>query len=170
VLLFDLRKPRAPLAVLKGHRKAVSYVRWAGGDELVSASTDSTIRLWAGTGAKGSSDNALPAAAAAAPLMMNSQEQQPTLSELQQQPSAANGPACSTASKDSAQDKSGLSGRGLGGDEPGFGSSGWCCTQVFSGHTNSKHFVWTEYRGAFHCVWIGDKPGFRIPPGLCKTQ
>ena len=29
-----------------GHRKAVSYVRWLGDGEVVSASTDSTLRLW----------------------------------------------------------------------------------------------------------------------------
>ena len=29
-----------------GHRKAVSYVRYLNGRELVSASTDSTLRLW----------------------------------------------------------------------------------------------------------------------------
>ena len=29
-----------------GHRKAVSYVRWLGEGEVVSASTDSTLRLW----------------------------------------------------------------------------------------------------------------------------
>ncbi len=32
--------------VLLGHGKAVSYVRWMGGNELVSASTDGTLRLW----------------------------------------------------------------------------------------------------------------------------
>eukprot|EP00775_Hariotina_reticulata_P009553 gene9554-9716_t len=146
VLLFDLRSPRAALAVLKGHRKAVSYVRWAGSDQLVSSSTDSTVRLWAATGTKGSSDNVLPAAAATAPVMC-SQDQQPVLSEG---PYAAQGPACSTASKDSAQDRSGLSGRGSAGDEAGFNSSsGWCCTQVFTGHTNSKHFVGLSTEGPF---------------------
>ena len=29
-----------------GHRKAVSYVRWLSDGEVVSASTDSTLRLW----------------------------------------------------------------------------------------------------------------------------
>ena len=29
-----------------GHRKAVSYVRYLNENELVSASTDSTLRLW----------------------------------------------------------------------------------------------------------------------------
>ena len=29
-----------------GHRKAVSYVRWLSDTEVVSASTDSTLRLW----------------------------------------------------------------------------------------------------------------------------
>ena len=36
----------APLAVIGGHRKAVSYVRFLGGDQLVSASTDNKLKLW----------------------------------------------------------------------------------------------------------------------------
>lgn len=32
--------------VTAGHRKAVSYVRYLNGNDLVSASTDSTLRLW----------------------------------------------------------------------------------------------------------------------------
>eukprot|EP00301_Raphidiophrys_heterophryoidea_P005037 c12151_g1_i1.p1 GENE.c12151_g1_i1~~c12151_g1_i1.p1 ORF type:complete len:607 (+),score=162.88 c12151_g1_i1:273-2093(+) len=43
---FDLRNIRTPLFVLKGHKKAVSYVKFLGGDEIVSASTDSTLKLW----------------------------------------------------------------------------------------------------------------------------
>lgn len=46
VYLYDLRHPAAPLAALPGHRKAVSYVRWFSSSDLVSASTDSTLRLW----------------------------------------------------------------------------------------------------------------------------
>lgn len=43
---FDLRNPSAPLHVFKGHRKAVSYVKFLSTNELASASTDSTLRLW----------------------------------------------------------------------------------------------------------------------------
>lgn len=35
-----------PLAVVAGHSKAVSYVRFLGGDRLVTASTDSRLKLW----------------------------------------------------------------------------------------------------------------------------
>ena len=42
---YDLRQPNAPFVTLQGHRKAVSYVRWVG-DEVVSASTDNTLKLW----------------------------------------------------------------------------------------------------------------------------
>lgn len=45
-LLYDLRAPAAPLAVMACHSKAVSYVRHASSTELVTASTDSTLRLW----------------------------------------------------------------------------------------------------------------------------
>lgn len=44
--LYDLRATAQPLMTLMGHRKAVSYVRFCGADDLVSASTDSTLRLW----------------------------------------------------------------------------------------------------------------------------
>ncbi|KAG0359915.1 coatomer subunit alpha [Gamsiella multidivaricata] len=43
---YDLRKANEPLFIFKGHRKAVSYVKFLGREELVSASTDSTLKLW----------------------------------------------------------------------------------------------------------------------------
>jgi len=43
---FDLRHIRAPLHVFKDHKKAVSYVKFLSSDEIVSASTDSTLKLW----------------------------------------------------------------------------------------------------------------------------
>ncbi|CAG8556200.1 10038_t:CDS:10, partial [Ambispora leptoticha] len=43
---YDLRHTREPVFVYKGHRKAVSYVKFLGSNEFVSASTDSTLRLW----------------------------------------------------------------------------------------------------------------------------
>jgi WD40 repeat protein len=43
---FDLRNPSNPLFVFRGHRKAVSYVKFLSSNELASASTDSTLRLW----------------------------------------------------------------------------------------------------------------------------
>jgi E3 ubiquitin-protein ligase RFWD2 len=43
---FDLRNASLPLYVFKGHRKAVSYVKFISSSELASASTDSTLRLW----------------------------------------------------------------------------------------------------------------------------
>ena len=47
VHLFDLRYPAEAVAVLSGHRKATSYVRFlSSGDELISASTDSTMCVW----------------------------------------------------------------------------------------------------------------------------
>jgi protein suppressor of PHYA-105 1 len=44
--LFDLRQTAQPLACVHGHRRAVSYVRWLGGEQLVTASTDNTLKLW----------------------------------------------------------------------------------------------------------------------------
>jgi len=47
VHIFDLRKPSEALVALSAHRKAVSYVRFLeSGNELVSASTDSTLCIW----------------------------------------------------------------------------------------------------------------------------
>ncbi|KAG9292436.1 hypothetical protein G9A89_015306 [Geosiphon pyriformis] len=43
---YDLRQTREPVFVYKGHRKAVSYVKFIGPNEFVSASTDSTLKLW----------------------------------------------------------------------------------------------------------------------------
>lgn len=46
VHIYDLRNTKATLSVFKGHRKAVSYVKYINSQELVSASTDSQLRLW----------------------------------------------------------------------------------------------------------------------------
>nr|WIG64894.1 constitutively photomorphogenic 1 [Ginkgo biloba] len=43
---YDLRNISVPLYVFNGHRKAVSYVKFISTNELASASTDSTLRLW----------------------------------------------------------------------------------------------------------------------------
>ncbi|XP_057954648.1 E3 ubiquitin-protein ligase COP1 isoform X2 [Malania oleifera] len=43
---YDLRSFSNPIHSFSGHRKAVSYVKFLSNDELASASTDSTLRLW----------------------------------------------------------------------------------------------------------------------------
>jgi E3 ubiquitin-protein ligase RFWD2 len=47
VYLYDLRRGGEALQTMRGHRKAVSYVKWCDAQQLASASTDSTLRLWA---------------------------------------------------------------------------------------------------------------------------
>lgn len=44
--VFDTRKTDAPMAVLGGATRAVSYVKHLGGDTVVGASTDNAIRSW----------------------------------------------------------------------------------------------------------------------------
>lgn len=44
--MYDLRYASKPLDLMKGHRKAVSYVRFADDSTIVSASTDCTLRQW----------------------------------------------------------------------------------------------------------------------------
>uniref|UniRef100_A0A914VHH5 RING-type domain-containing protein n=1 Tax=Plectus sambesii TaxID=2011161 RepID=A0A914VHH5_9BILA len=46
VHLYDLRNVSKAVNVFKGHRKAVSYVKYCNEREVVSASTDSHLRLW----------------------------------------------------------------------------------------------------------------------------
>ena len=43
---YDLRSTKQPLNVFKGHRKAVSYVKFLNSEDIVSASTDSQLKLW----------------------------------------------------------------------------------------------------------------------------
>ncbi|KAL3695159.1 hypothetical protein R1sor_008810 [Riccia sorocarpa] len=46
IYCYDLRTTKAPLCVLAGHNKTVSYVRFVDSCTLVSASTDNTLKLW----------------------------------------------------------------------------------------------------------------------------
>jgi E3 ubiquitin-protein ligase RFWD2 len=46
---YDLRSTAAPVNIYRGHRKAVSYVKFMNGSEFISASTDSSLKLWSST-------------------------------------------------------------------------------------------------------------------------
>uniref|UniRef100_A0A7N0V0K2 Protein kinase domain-containing protein n=1 Tax=Kalanchoe fedtschenkoi TaxID=63787 RepID=A0A7N0V0K2_KALFE len=46
IYYYDLRNPRTPLCTLVGHGKTVSYVKFIDSTNLVSASTDNTLKLW----------------------------------------------------------------------------------------------------------------------------
>lgn len=136
VQLFDLRAPRGPLAVLKGHSKAVSYVRWAGPDALVSASTDSTLRLWTAAGGRGSSDSG------------RGQQQQ------------KQGTAAAAAA----------GGGGGGGGGWDCEEGGWHCSQVFRGHSNSKHFVGLATQGPFIACGSETNEVFMYHQGLAQPS
>ncbi|GBM05356.1 E3 ubiquitin-protein ligase COP1 [Araneus ventricosus] len=43
---YDLRNASQSVEVFRGHKKAVSYVKFLNGKEIVSASTDSQLKLW----------------------------------------------------------------------------------------------------------------------------
>lgn len=43
---YDLRNTKSAISVFKGHEKAVSYVKFLSETQLVSASTDSQLKLW----------------------------------------------------------------------------------------------------------------------------
>ncbi|KAK9877062.1 hypothetical protein WA026_016088 [Henosepilachna vigintioctopunctata] len=43
---YDLRNMKEAVMMFKGHKKAVSYVKFLNSDEIVSASTDSQLKMW----------------------------------------------------------------------------------------------------------------------------
>ena len=43
---YDLRNTKEAIKIFKGHKKAVSYVKFSNNNEFVSASTDSTLKSW----------------------------------------------------------------------------------------------------------------------------
>ncbi|XP_028133914.1 E3 ubiquitin-protein ligase COP1 isoform X1 [Diabrotica virgifera virgifera] len=43
---YDLRNMKEAVNVFKGHKKAVSYVKFLNSEEIVSASTDSQLKMW----------------------------------------------------------------------------------------------------------------------------
>jgi E3 ubiquitin-protein ligase RFWD2 len=46
VHLYDIRNTSKAVNIFRGHRKAVSYVKYCNETEVVSASTDSNLRVW----------------------------------------------------------------------------------------------------------------------------
>ncbi|KAH9609206.1 hypothetical protein KSS87_002242 [Heliosperma pusillum] len=46
IYYYDLRNPRVPLCTMIGHNKTVSYIKFLDSTNLVSSSTDNTLKLW----------------------------------------------------------------------------------------------------------------------------
>ena len=46
IYYYDLRKSRIPLCAVNGHSKTVSYIKFVDSTNIVSASTDNTLKLW----------------------------------------------------------------------------------------------------------------------------
>lgn len=46
IYYYDLRSAKVPLCTLIGHNKTVSYVKFVDATNLVSASTDNSLKLW----------------------------------------------------------------------------------------------------------------------------
>lgn len=46
IYYYDLRNLKTPLCTLVGHNKTVSYIKFVDTVNLVSASTDNTLKLW----------------------------------------------------------------------------------------------------------------------------
>jgi WD40 repeat protein len=46
IYYYDLRNSKVPLCTLIGHNKTVSYVKFVDTTNIVSASTDNTLKLW----------------------------------------------------------------------------------------------------------------------------
>lgn len=46
IYYYDLRNPKVPLCTLVGHNKTVSYVKFVDATNLVSASTDNSLKRW----------------------------------------------------------------------------------------------------------------------------
>ncbi|GAV72302.1 Pkinase domain-containing protein/WD40 domain-containing protein [Cephalotus follicularis] len=46
IYYYDLRNSKVPLCTLVGHNKTVSYIKFVDSTNLVSASTDNTLKLW----------------------------------------------------------------------------------------------------------------------------
>ncbi|XP_014217914.1 E3 ubiquitin-protein ligase RFWD2 [Copidosoma floridanum] len=46
VYYYDLRNTSEPLRIFKGHKKSVSYLKFLNDHEIVSASTDSQLKMW----------------------------------------------------------------------------------------------------------------------------
>ena len=44
--VYDLRNVNQPVTVLSGHKRAISYAAYSKDSELLTASTDNTLRLW----------------------------------------------------------------------------------------------------------------------------
>lgn len=155
VYLFDLRQLQQPLVSLQGHRRPVSYAKFFGGQQLVSASIDGTLAVWDLAPLLGLAADAASAAAAAPTAAADSSSR--GLSDAGLGASPANSACCSSDSSPAQQPvpsrPNGSDGSGVA--TPPVAATGMAAVddaaaatggqqqpwRVFRGHTNEKNFV-----------------------------
>uniref|UniRef100_A0A383V7J3 Uncharacterized protein n=1 Tax=Tetradesmus obliquus TaxID=3088 RepID=A0A383V7J3_TETOB len=130
VYLYDLRQLAQPLAVLRGHSRPVSYAKFFGGQQLVSASIDGTLAAW----------DLLPV--------------------LGQAVSSSSGSGTGhSSSSSSASAYPGTSSRWRAGEQHQQQqqlSQPW---KVFKGHTNEKNFVGLAVQPSAGLMAVGSETG-----------
>lgn len=159
VYLYDMRQLQQPIVTLHGHRRPVSYAKFFGSQQLVSASIDGTLAIWdLGHLLGGTASELVSAASAAGPLAEGQTGPSPASStccssdgscwqQPQQQCSAkiaaearcssADGGACCTTLPNAAG-AAGCGNTGIAAGSQQQQSQPW---KVFQGHRNEKNFV-----------------------------
>ncbi|KAF6255742.1 WD40-repeat-containing domain protein [Scenedesmus sp. NREL 46B-D3] len=132
VYLYDLRQLAQPLAVLRGHSRPVSYAKFFGAQQLVSASIDGTLAAW----------DLVPALGQAVSSSSSSSIGQSSSSSTSMWPGTSSswqGPA--QAQQQQVQQQL---------------SQPW---KVFKGHTNAKNFVGLAVHPCAGLMAVGSETG-----------
>lgn len=166
VYLYDMRQLQQPLAVLHGHRRAVSYAKFFGSQQLVSASVDGSLAVWdlgqvLGCTAVSSLDRvgsvstqtaADVGSASAGPSPASStccsSDGSCWQQSQQQQPDGHSGPGGRCSSMGGGSSGGSCTTGGVGEPASSAAAAAWGASQqlqqpwkVFRGHTNEKNFV-----------------------------
>lgn len=129
VYLYDLRQLAQPLAVLRGHSRPVSYAKFFGGQQLVSASIDGSLAAW---------------------------DLLPVLGQAVSSSSGSGTGHSSSSSSASAYPGTGSRWRGAEQQQQQQLSQPW---KVFKGHTNEKNFVGLAVQSSAGLMAVGSETG-----------
>lgn len=154
VYLFDLRQLSEPLTVLHGHRRPVSYAKFFGPGQLVSASTDGSIAAWDLSSTLGLSSCSSTAVGSSSTGLSSLQ---PT-STSSSSPCASSSAFAGWAQQQQPQqwDQQGSSSSTVSRSSSGTLLQPW---KVFRGHTNEKNFVGLSVLPSAGLMAVGSENG-----------
>eukprot|EP00879_Flechtneria_rotunda_P014933 GHRR01015603.1.p1 GENE.GHRR01015603.1~~GHRR01015603.1.p1 ORF type:complete len:611 (+),score=225.96 GHRR01015603.1:1751-3583(+) len=155
VYIYDLRSLSSPLALLQGHQRPVSYAKFFGPTQLVSASIDGTLAAWDVAPVLGLSSSTTSSSSAS--MSSNNSSWQQQQQQCDSFPLSGNGSRTSFLANNGGNSSSATD---IGvGRQCSTASTASVCRpwKTFRGHTNRKNFVGLSVNAAAGLMAVGSE-------------